>query len=165
MSECLYHVWQFTHKHHNTLFLYILFPKNASTPRNALNHAALHSPPSLCLYWQYWQIIDFSKATPTCKVTQHWRVSGSPTWGQTVAFTLASRRLTLHGKRTWRAGARGQTGVTVGSHTHGPHCAYPRRKMMKKKEEEKRASWCKCPQAEHFHRVSRQHSAPLFINM
>lgn len=76
------------------------------------------------------------------------RVSGSPTWGQAVAFTLASRRLTLHGKHTWRAGGRGQTGVTVGSHTHGPRCAYPRRKMMKKKEEEeKRASWCKCPQA------------------
>jgi len=28
--------------------------------------------------------------------------------------------LDLHGKHTWRAGGHGQTGVTVGSHTHSP---------------------------------------------
>lgn len=72
------------------------------------------------------------------------RVSGSPTWGQAVAFTLASRRLTLHGKHTWRAGGHGQTGVTVGSHAHSPRCACPRREMMmmkkKKVEEEEKKS-------------------------
>ncbi len=107
MSECFYHIWQFTHKHHNTFFLYISFPKKALTPRNAFKTRRFAQSgelmPLLAVLTDN-RLLEGHTYLESHPTLAGERVSGSPTWGQTVAFTLASRRLTLHGKRTWRAG-------------------------------------------------------------